>query len=81
MEFEVIEVFAHSGYKANERPTRFRLQGREFNVVEIIDRWYEGHPESREPYLNYFKVKAEDGKEYILRYNGLFDKWSIMTGK
>ena len=78
MKFEVIDVNAYSGYKHNERPISFRFQGKDYKVVEIVDRWYEGSVESDKPCMNYFKVKAEDTREYILRYNSLFDKWSIL---
>lgn len=78
MKFEVIDVQAYSGYKHNEKPISFRFQGKDYKVVEIVDRWYEGSVESNKPYMNYFKVRAEDAKEYILRYNNLFDKWSIL---
>ena len=79
MKFEVIDVQCYAGYKSNEKPTSFRFRGRDFQIVEVLDRWYEGSPDANMPYLNYFKVKAADGQEYILRYNGLFDKWSIAS--
>ena len=78
MKFEVINVNAYSGYKSDERPASFRFQGKDYKVVEIVDRWYEGSVESKNPCMNYFKVKAEDSREYVLRYNSLFDKWSIL---
>ena len=78
MKFEIIDISAYSGYKHNERPVSFRFQGKDYKVVEIIDRWYEGSLESGKPNLNYFKVRAENAEEYILRYNSLFDKWSVL---
>jgi hypothetical protein len=80
MKFEKIEVYAYSGYKSNERPKSFRLRGKVCNIVEIIDRWYEGSMDPPGYHMNYFKVKTDDGTQYVLRYNGLFDVWSIMTG-
>jgi hypothetical protein len=79
MKFEVIDVNAYSGYKHNERPISFIFQGRDYRVTGIIDRWHEGGVKTDQPYLDYFKVKADDGKQYLLRYNGLFDKWSILV--
>ncbi len=78
MKFEKIEVSAYSGYKLNEHPVSFRFRGNDYSIVKVIDRWYEGTHVSCSPCLNYFKVKAGDGKKYILRYNSLFDVWSIM---
>ena len=35
-----IRVECHAGYKADERPLRFILRGRLFEVSEVEDRWY-----------------------------------------
>ena len=55
-----LEVECYSGHKAEERPVRFRLDGRQYGVDEVLDQWYE--PES----ISY-KVRADDGNYYILR--------------
>jgi hypothetical protein len=55
-----LKVECCSGGKADERPVRFRLEGREYQVEEILDHWYE--PES-----TYFKLRADDRNLYILR--------------
>ncbi len=65
-----VTVEAYSGYKANERPQRFQLAGRRYDVVQILDRWY--GPDSL-----YFKVRAEDRNYYILRYDSDRDEWSL----
>jgi hypothetical protein len=79
MKFEQTSVQAYSGYKHNERPLAFDLHGKRYTVTAILDRWYEGAPEPGKPYLDYFKVLADDGQCYILRYNGMFDAWSVMV--
>ena len=38
--FVNVTVQAYSGYKANERPCRFRLDNRSYEVLEVLD----GHP-------------------------------------
>jgi len=78
MKFEQICVRAYSGYKHNEKPLAFDLHGRRRTVTAILDRWYEGTPEPGKPYLDYFKVLADDGRHYILRYNGMFDAWAAL---
>jgi hypothetical protein len=55
-----IRVECYSGYKTDERPVRFFLGERGYQVMEIRDQWY--GPES-----TYFKVRADDGNFYILR--------------
>ena len=77
MHFEKISVQAYCGYKVNERPVSFTFRGRQYQVIEIIDRWYEGGGCPAQ--LDYFKVTADDQQEYILRYNSLFDAWALLT--
>jgi len=55
-----LEVECYAGYKAEERPSRFSLDGRKYLVDAVLDQWYE--PES-----TYYKVRADDGNLYILR--------------
>ena len=55
-----LEVECYSGRKADERPVRFRLDGHEYLVEEVLDQWYG-------PSDTYFKVRADDGNLYILR--------------
>ena len=76
MRFIEVTVEAYSGYKVNERPLAFYWDGRKITVVEVVDRWYEGGSKGQK--LDYFKIKTKDREEYILRYNALFDAWSLM---
>ncbi len=77
MQFETIEIFTHSGFKADERPTAFIWRGKKYLIADILDRWYEGGLQPGAQSLNYFKVLADDSRRYIIRYNALFDAWAI----
>jgi hypothetical protein len=77
MPYELIDVECYSGYRANERPVAFSFDERRWEVAEIIDRWYEGGPQSNQPALDFFKVRTTEGRIFLLRYNSLFDAWSI----
>ena len=55
-----VEVECYSGYKADERPVRFVLNGREYVVDEVCEQWY-GPGEIS------FRVRTGDGNIYILR--------------
>ena len=68
---KTVQVTAYSGYKANERPLSFALDGERFEVREIIDRWYGVEND-------YFKVIAGDGRVYILRWHRLLDVWLLV---
>jgi hypothetical protein len=65
-----IEVETYSGYKADERPMRFRLGGQWLAVEEVSDRWYD-------PEATYFRVKADDGATYILRHDERAQGWTL----
>ena len=65
-----VRVEAYAGYRAEERPLRFTLQDHSFEVREILDRWYG-------PAQSYFKVRADDGNIYLLRYDSVEDEWSL----
>jgi hypothetical protein len=55
-----LEVECYSGFKADERPVRFRLNERQYLVEEIVDQWY-GTQDV------FYKVRADDGSLYVLR--------------
>jgi hypothetical protein len=71
MELMKLNVECYSGRKADERPVRFWLDGRQYVVETVVDQWYD--PESI-----FYKVRVEDGNLYILRQqtstpNGTWD--------
>jgi len=65
-----IDVKCYSAYKAHERPLRFVLNGREYEVREVEDRWYS-------PQATYFRVVASDANRYVLRHDEAADAWSL----
>jgi hypothetical protein len=65
-----IRVETYDGYRAGERPLRFHIGAKKREVVEILDRWFgEDH--------DYFKVRADDGGVYVLRYGRCEDGWEL----
>ncbi len=55
-------VEAYAGYKGEETPRAFIHDGVRREVREIAERWYtERH--------SYFKLRADDGHHYVLRYD------------
>jgi hypothetical protein len=55
-----VEVECYSGRKVDERPVRFRLDGHEYLVEEVLDQWYG-------PDDAFYKLRADDGNLYIVR--------------
>lgn len=72
-----IEVDCYAGYKANESPRSMVLDSRMIKITQILDRWYEGGVKTDQPKLDYFKVLTEKNQKYLIRYNSLFDSWSL----
>ena len=66
----LIEVESYSGYRADERPLRFVMRGRVYEVVEVEDRWYSPHSTS-------FRVVASDANRYVLCHDERLDLWSL----
>jgi hypothetical protein len=57
-----IVVDAFAGDKGEETPRAFTLEGNRRTVSEILTRWYtETHC--------FFRVQADDGRRYVLRYD------------
>jgi hypothetical protein len=65
-----IRVECYAGHRADERPLRFVLRGRNFEVSELDGRWYS-------PEASYFRVRAEDGNFYVLRHDETQDSWTL----
>jgi hypothetical protein len=65
-----IHVDAYSGYRANERPCRFVLDERIYEIAAVEEQWYS-------PEALLFKVMTARGERYILRYDELEDEWSL----
>lgn len=64
-----VEVDCYSGYKADERPIRFRAGGAVFEIERILDQW-------RTPDGQCFRIRAAGG-DYILRHYDSVDLWTL----
>jgi len=67
---QIVQVDCYSGYKADERPLRLKLQDGAREIVAIEDRWYS-------PGATYFRVVLRDGDRYLLRHEEAQDVWSL----
>jgi hypothetical protein len=66
-----LTVDAYAGYKGEETPRSFTLDGRKLYVQELVDRWYsETH--------SYFRVRASDGERYVLRFDLDEYSWELV---
>ena len=65
-----LKVDCYAGYRGEETPRRFEIDGRRVEVVEVIDRW-------SGPNHRYFKVRGDDGAFYLLRRDDQADRWEL----
>jgi len=67
-----VRVECYSGYKADERPLRFAMGARCYEVSQVLDQWYGAD-------ATYFRVRADDGNLYVLRHSstGQQDLWTL----
>jgi len=66
-----VTVKSYAGYKGEETPRSFTVDGNSLLVVDVLERWYsETH--------SYFRVRANDQYRYVLRYH--FDEgvWELV---
>jgi hypothetical protein len=68
----VVGVECYAGYKGGERPVRFFLGERRYEVEEILDQWYG-------PDHAFFRLRADDGNTYILRHSpsAAVEAWTL----
>jgi hypothetical protein len=68
------QVETYSGSRLHESPRRFRLGEAWLEVGEILARW-------RRPGDLGFKVRASDGRLYLLTYRPETDTWEVRPAK
>jgi hypothetical protein len=66
----ILQVACYAGYRGDERPVRFVLAGRTFDVATVEDKWYS-------PGATYFRVVVADGDRYVLRHDEAQDVWRL----
>ena len=75
--FEDVRVECYAGYKGEESPRAFVYVEKRYEVVEILDRWYEGGTDPQALRREYFRVKTAGGEIFLLRHTPRFQAWKI----
>lgn len=66
-----VTVEAYAGYKGEETPGAFTLDGIRLAVADVVDRWYtDTH--------SYFRVQADDDRRYVLRHHFDEGSWELV---
>lgn len=69
MKLTPIEVESYSGHKADEKPRRFKYESHWVEVVEVVDCWHQVENFPEWPQADYFKVRASDDHNYLLKHD------------
>ena len=77
MHLTQIEVECYAGAKADETPRRFNLEGHRIEVGEVLGRWYQIESKAEWPRPDYFKVRAVNEREYLLKHDLEADEWFL----
>ncbi len=67
-----IRVECYAGFRGEQEPRAFWLGERRFEVAAIADRWIA-------PGQRWFKVAADDGYRYILRFDEASGDWELVA--
>ena len=71
-----IKVTAYAGYRSEERPCSFVLEGKKIGVKEIISRWVEDGARNKQQ-RRFFRVKGDDGFTYLLSCVEQTGEWRL----
>ena len=74
-----IEVISYSGYKGEESPRRFIINGDKIEVIRILDMWIEKGPE-KHVLKRSFKVRGSDGYTHTIYYDEKAGEWFLSDG-
>lgn len=75
-----ITVHSYSGYKKDEQPRAFELDGRRFTILSVKKTWQEESAKSRRR-KTFFRVHAHDGRTYDIALDGGTGAWTLEAGK
>lgn len=75
---ERIEVTEYAGYRGEESPRAFVLNGERVVVLRITRQWIEEEPASRER-RRCFTVRGSDGRTRTLCYHEERQEWRLHT--
>ena len=73
-----IQVECYAGHKAGEMPCRFRLADQWVEVEDVLDRWYQIESLPEWPRADYFKVRGDDERDYLLKHDLEADEWYVV---
>lgn len=71
-----ITVLSYSGYKKDEHPRAFEVDGRRLTVLSVKKTWQEESEKSRRR-KNFFQVHCHDGRSYNIALDEGTGQWTL----
>lgn len=71
---EQIIVITYAGYRGDEAPRAFFLNGVKIDVASVLEAWVEETAETRVR-MRFFVVKGSDGQTHTLAYDEELAMW------
>lgn len=71
-----VTVHSYSGFKGEERPRAFELEGRRLTVLSVKKTWQEEAGQGRRR-KTVFRVHAHDGRSYDLARDANTGEWTL----
>lgn len=76
MEAKKIDVTCYSGYRLNEKPTKFNYKGNEYHIEKILNRSVEESINGEDRRL-IFLIRCQDNKIFSIYYDTRQDQWYL----
>ncbi|MFQ5600908.1 MAG: hypothetical protein ACE5G2_10195 [Candidatus Krumholzibacteriia bacterium] len=73
-----IRVGASYRSGSSPEPEHFHVRNVAYDVVEIVDRWYEGPRRAGNPIRYYFKVRSRGDSLFLLAYEEPSAQWFLV---
>jgi hypothetical protein len=77
MPTEIIEVVAYSGYRGEEYPRLFIMQGERIDVLAILSIWTDENIKDKKR-KRFFGIRGSDGYEYKMYHDEEEMQWFLI---
>ena len=74
-----ITVHSYSGYKKDEKPRAFELEGSRLTVLSVKKTWHEESAKGRHRKI-FFRVHAHNGRTYDIALDEGTGEWTLEPG-
>ena len=75
-----ITVYSYSGYKKDEKPRAFELDGARLTVLSVKKTWQEESVKGRHR-KTFFRVHAHNGRTYDIALDESTGEWTLEPGR